>query len=263
MYMGTNSDPLTPRGQELMDRVEKGGSLSNEDVVELLLELGEGFGKGTVSHVAMDRVDLREPLVAALKHDDLSIRRKAAHALLFSMWNAESFEERFEDDLLAGIKDPDPIVRGLVLGLLEKLESDKSLGALIDALQDESAYVRSAAANNLGRRKDKRAIDALQVAADDPDSQVMAAATGALAETVPGHPTVTQNTEKLIALYRMDKNGNGLVARTLGHIGTSEAVAVLLETCGIGGQNGAHICSGGTDAVRVHRGCESDSPLLE
>ena len=226
--MTEDSDRLSKRGEELMERLGHGESLSQEELGELLKAVGDDWGPGNASHLAMERIDLREQLVPLLKHRDISIRRKAAKALHMSFFNHQELDDGLEDQLVDACKNSDSVVRGLVLGILGSGRSEESFQAIKAAMSDEDDYVRSAAARSLGARNDERGLEVLEIAARSPAEKVMISASCALEEVSPGHPIVRQNASKLIAAYQKDKK-DLVLAQTLGRIGTAEAMSALYE----------------------------------
>lgn len=132
-----------------------------------------------------DTVKLRviQTLLIANKSQDAALRRKTAEVL------GAMQDRRALDPLLAATKFADPEGRegaALALGFLARDAVDprefrRAVRPLVALLaENETAYVRAAAAWALGALNDARAVDVLTVASTDSDPQVSAAAQAAL-----------------------------------------------------------------------------------
>ncbi len=82
--------------------------------------------------------------------------------------------------LVKALKNGSPVVRGAAACELGKIGDKKAVDGLIEALRDENPFVRQEAASALGAIGDKKAVEALTAALDDSSSGVQAAAVEAL-----------------------------------------------------------------------------------
>lgn len=131
--------------------------------VTLLLVLGASGGKGR----AVD------PLIAALKDEDWSVRWKAAQAL------GEIKDARALDPLIAALKkDEDTIVRLAAARALGEITDARAVDPLIAVLKDkdENSVVRLAAAGALGEINSRSAAGVLTAALKDKNLEVVAGA---------------------------------------------------------------------------------------
>jgi len=113
-------------------------------------------------------------LIAALGDEDSDVREAAADALA-------SYEEESIPQLLKILENGNPDAREAAVKALAKIGSDKALKAVGSALlDDESAWVRIAAAKVLGQRADKRYVKVLTESLEDSHADVYEAAVEAL-----------------------------------------------------------------------------------
>ncbi|MEA2553600.1 MAG: hypothetical protein QOJ65_1776 [Fimbriimonadaceae bacterium] len=167
--------------------------------------------------------------MAALKHADPAIRRKAASALSFAAFRPEGIDARFLDALIEAMQDPESGVRSGVVMILARQEGQRALDALHNGLCDENPHVRMATAMAISMRADPSSVEHLARAAEDEDESVMSSATAALEQISPGHPVARKNLAKLIRMFGRGERDRLQAAMALGAIGTDEAVAVLME----------------------------------
>ncbi|HNW34386.1 MAG TPA: HEAT repeat domain-containing protein, partial [Candidatus Ozemobacteraceae bacterium] len=90
-----------------------------------------------------------------------SVRYLAAEAL------GDSGDERGGEPLLKALKDENVAVRYSAATALSKMRGEQAVVALIDALNDENEFVRSSVAYALGTIGDRRVIEALLGKVDD------------------------------------------------------------------------------------------------
>jgi HEAT repeat protein len=116
-----------------------------------------------------------EPLIAALKDPDSSVRQGAAGAL------GEIKDPRAIEPLIAVLKDSEFGVRLYTVRALGNFNDHRIVGPLIGALKDTDQYVRYAATGELGAIKDPLAVEPLITALqEDPESNVRQNAAWAL-----------------------------------------------------------------------------------
>ncbi len=107
-----------------------------------------------------------QPLINALKDEDLEVRCKAARAL----GNIKS--DTAVQPLINALKDEDSYVRRSVAEALGNIKSDTAVQPLINALKDEDYYVRRSATEALGNIKSDTAVQPLINALKDEDYYV-------------------------------------------------------------------------------------------
>jgi HEAT repeat protein/beta-lactamase regulating signal transducer with metallopeptidase domain len=90
--------------------------------------------------------------------------------------------------LISRLKDESAEVRRAAANALGKLEDSRAVPALIAALSDDAARVRAAAADALGNFHDPRAVNRLSALLGDPDREVRKNALEALSEYEAGVP---------------------------------------------------------------------------
>jgi HEAT repeat protein len=149
-----------------------------------------------------------EPLLAALKSDDLELRSRAMETLALShdpraipaltaalndpdgevrqsaLWSLLALNApNFPEALKAALKDPDPSTRAMALRASGKLPSAESIPIVIDALRDSDPSIRNAAATYFtpAQTADPQVAQGLIALVQDPDSSVSWSAIQSLA----------------------------------------------------------------------------------
>lgn len=106
-------------------------------------------------------------LLSLLNDESKSVRGSAALSLGYKK------DERAYEPLLDVLeKDQSSYVRGMAVYALGQLRTEKSLGKVIACLTSNLTTVRVNAASVLGRSEDKRAIESLVLALNDPEDKV-------------------------------------------------------------------------------------------
>ncbi len=190
--------------------------------IPLLTWLLEQVGDSRQAHAAGALAQMAEhgiePLTAALKHPDRSVRRLAVHAL------GHIGELKTIDTLSAVIReDWDADVRTAAVQALARMLKP-AVEPLIRLLQDWNCWVRSAAADALGQIRDERAVEPLALALGDKEANVREAAATAITRIGGSHAAC--------CLVRMVGSGSPevrqAVERTLVRLGDA-AVEPLCE----------------------------------
>jgi len=160
-----------------------------------------------------------EPLIGVLRDQDSDVRSRAAAAL------GRIQDIRAVAPLIAGLKDYDEEVRGRAAEALGYIKDVRGVEPLIGVLRDQDSDVRSRAAAALGRIQDIRAVAPLIAALKDYDEEVRGRAAEAL-----GYIKDVRGVEPLIAALR-DDNGQvrALAAEALSDIRHAGAVAPLIK----------------------------------
>lgn len=160
-----------------------------------------------------------EPLAHTISHDkDELTRQKAAEAL------GKIRDKRASEALLLALKDPDSEVQRLATNALARI-GDPVVGPLIQALSNESRWVKGGAADALGQIRDPRAVEPLlYVLSTDTDRWVRAEAAKALGKI--GDPRAV---EPLIHILPTDAHVGSSVAIALAEIGDKRAVEPLIR----------------------------------
>lgn len=149
-----------------------------------------------------------EPLLAALKSDDLEMRSRAMEALALShdaraipaitaalndpeaevrqsaLWSLQALHApNFPEALKAALNDPDPPTRAMALRASGTLPNAESVPIVIDALRDSDPSIRNAAAVYLkpAQANDPQVAQGLIALVQDPDSSVSWSAIQSLA----------------------------------------------------------------------------------
>lgn len=114
-----------------------------------------------------------EPLVAALKDSNPSVRRNAAWAI-GEIRNGDKLNRTAALEPLIYLlrNDEDAWVRRSAAFALSELKDKRSAQDLIASLKDENPSVREMAANALGEMKEQSAVYALEEALKDQDKRV-------------------------------------------------------------------------------------------
>jgi HEAT repeat protein len=183
--------------EALIEATESGGPLQRLSAVVMLSERSGADVAAALSKALLDRrwfvrraaarslgrVDPKHPLDQVLGRqpetqahtgsDSLSAEEIVRRGLWdFEEANAvETFSERIE------AKDP---LRGLYAELLGEIGDPKAVPALVHAIRDENASVRTTAAEALGKIRTDESLDALIVALADENRKVRKAAHHAL-----------------------------------------------------------------------------------
>ncbi|MGB3401108.1 MAG: HEAT repeat domain-containing protein, partial [Microcoleaceae cyanobacterium] len=117
-----------------------------------------------------------EPLIAALEHEDIFVRRSAARAL------GEIGSEVAVEPLIAALEHEDSDIRSNAASALGEIGSEVAVEALITALEDEDSDIRSNAASALGEIGSEVAVEALITALENEDSDIRSNAAEALGQ---------------------------------------------------------------------------------
>lgn len=124
-----------------------------------------------------------EPLAAALRDSNPSVRRNAAWAIGEIRDGDKINRDIALEPLVQLLKqDEDAWVRRGAAFALGELKNALSAPALIDSLRDENSGVREMAANALGEMKEATAAESLKIALKDSDNRVRDMARWALDE---------------------------------------------------------------------------------
>ncbi len=148
--MGENAIPVIPTIIDLLDEntfvlLENDDKLNETTSIEKEAKLAlVKIGKPAVN-----------PLIKALKDEDVLIRRNAAEVL--GLIGSVSAVE----PLIAILKDTDDNVREKVAESLGKIKDKRAIYPLIETLSDNNPNVRKSAAFALGELGDPKAIDPL------------------------------------------------------------------------------------------------------
>ncbi len=161
-----------------------------------------------------------KPLLSALKSEDETVRKRAAHAI-GTIADASTL-----DAMIDALKDDSVIVRERAAALLGNLKRRKAVQPLIDVLTNTKEWksVRARAAASLGTLRDEAALPHLLDALEDENAEIRASAALALGKLKDIRPV-----EKLIALvensleYATVRNN---VISALGNIGDTRAETV-------------------------------------
>ena len=115
-----------------------------------------------------------DPLITALRDKYSAVRESAARAL------GLLGDSRAVEPLIAVLQDTKPDVRQAAIEALEQFEDARTVEPLIAALNDEDVAVSAAVARVLGRSRDARAVDPLIAALEAEDQSMREAAAKAL-----------------------------------------------------------------------------------
>jgi HEAT repeat protein len=166
-----------------------------------------------------------EPLIAALRDEDSSVRREAAKTL------ARLGDPRAIEPLIAALRDEDSGVRREAAKALARRGSPHAIEPLIAALRDEDSGVRCETAWVLGKLDDPRTVEPLLAALRDEDWEVRQAAAEAL-EAAAGALENLGNSRVLQpligALRDEDRGVRCEVAWVLGELGDPRTVEPLI-----------------------------------
>ncbi len=159
-------------------------------------------------------------LLAALKNENLSIRRSAARAL-YAVGDASAIEPLLA---FANDRNAERDMRIVTTFALGGIGDARVVPPLIALTTDPDAAVRGAAIRGLGERRDRRALPALTAALKDPDAASRSNAVAALA-SAGGTSTVPA----LLALLKEQDYGvrDGAV-RALGELRDARATDPLI-----------------------------------
>ena len=116
-----------------------------------------------------------EPLLAAMKDEQLDVRDRAVEAL-------ERISEPAVEPLIGVLRDQDSDVRSRAAAALGRIQDIRAVAPLIAGLKDYDEEVRGRAAEALGYIKDVRGVEPLIAALRDDNGQVRALAAEALSD---------------------------------------------------------------------------------
>jgi HEAT repeat protein len=127
--------------------------------------------------ISVNRRDAFEPLIAALLDEDAWVRRAAAFAF------GEIRDHRASKALIAALADSDHHVRDMAVYALGEMKEARAVEQLaVTLLRDENSDVRARTAWALGEIRDPQAVEALTAALNDEDGRVRSKARWALSE---------------------------------------------------------------------------------
>ncbi len=160
-----------------------------------------------------------KPLIAALKSRDPFVRRQSAEAL------GEIGDPRAVEPLMDLLSDPDSLIRRHAVKALGNIKDLRAVDLIAGILTNagEQWYVRSTAAEALGRIQDPNALEALITVLMDPHWNVRsqsATALGSLGDRQAVEPLVS-------ALKDQDAAVRGSAAEALGKIRDKRAIEPL------------------------------------
>lgn len=166
--------------QPVPEKKGRGDPLTGRRSDALLSYLGVG-SSALIANLENDQ------LVAALKHQDWSVRVAAARKL------GRSGDAAAVAALVAGLEDSHKAVRAAAARALGACKAKVPIAPLVEALRDSDWHVRSAAVMALGKQKNSAPVSPLEEMIRDEDESVRAAAVwaiGELGERAPIKPLV-------------------------------------------------------------------------
>jgi len=173
-------------------------------------------------------------LIKALRHNDASVRAKAAYAMRTiqreaALGLADRRDSRVVSALIGALRDPHAEVRRKAADALGELADSRAVEPLISALSDDEPDVRQAAAGAMADQQDLRVIEPLIAALGDQDAWVRFRAAAALGIGRHGRAT-----EPLLdaALTDVDEGVRLGATRALGELGAVEALITVLRQAG-------------------------------
>jgi len=140
-----------------------------------------------------------EPLIAALRHDDKEIAKRAAEVL------GSIGDPRAIEPLITLLKDSDSEICRNAARALRKIRDPRSIELLGTVLNDKDGVARMMAVSVLGEISDSRIVEPLIIALHDPDSNVKKEAVNALGKI--DNPGMVVVNELLLSLI----NANDVV----------------------------------------------------
>ncbi|MEB3281305.1 MAG: HEAT repeat domain-containing protein [Lyngbya sp.] len=176
------------------------------------------FINSTVVTLAKVNSEAVKPLIAALHHSYLYVRRSAVE-VLGHIGNGEALKA-----LIAALHDPDYNVRRSAVEALGKIGNAEAVKPLIAALHDSNYWVTRSAVEALCQIGNVEAVQLFTAALHDPDYNLRKYAVEALGEI--GNAEAVK--PLIAALNHSDSEVRRYAAFGLGKIGNAEAVKPLI-----------------------------------
>jgi len=174
-----------------------------------------------IGYIALGGANVKgavKPLTKALKDTSAEVRAEAASALRYMG------EKGTQDPLIVALQDEDVFVRADAATALREIGDARAVEPLIEALKDKDDLVRGSAALALWTLGDKRAVEPLIEVLNDAEPWVRATAAGALGAL--GDPRALQ---PLVAImHDKDRDVRISVVEALGFLGDPRAAESLI-----------------------------------
>ncbi len=165
-----------------------------------------------------------EPLLAAFKDREWSVRMSAAEALI------KIGDKRAIEPMVVALEESSGRNLAAAAYVLGEIGDARAVEPLIEALKDSSGRARAAAASALGKLGDKRAVQPLMAVLPDSDGEVRKVAQEALDALDPDRAYFKDAVPILVAALKDSKSDvQQAAALALGKIGDKRAIKSMVE----------------------------------